>query len=74
MMEESILDHGKTMTCTELEYINMRTESFTRVNMKTTKKLAMVYINGLTAECTRDIGTRENSTVLGFSRTQIRKR
>jgi hypothetical protein len=42
--------------------------------MNTTKKLAMVYINGLTAECTRDIGSRENSTVLVFSRIQIRKR
>ena len=74
MTGESTLDHGKITICMESGYINMQMESFMRANMKTTKRQATEFINGLMGEYMRGIGTRESNMVLEFSRTQIKKR
>lgn len=55
------MDHGKTMTCTGLEFIDMQMELYMKDNMKMIRKPGMVYINGQMEGFMRDIGTKVNS-------------
>lgn len=62
LMVDSILGHGKIITCMVMEYILGRMAEDMKATMKWIKNMGTVSINGLTAEDMREIGLTENST------------